>query len=75
MHATNFPSILYQLPDEDKEEFIQDYFNLNKQPEPARPTLDIESMSMAPEMTVEGPDEPSYGMMNEGLDLSMEINL
>tara|TARA_R110000751_G_scaffold44781_3_gene102213 strand:+ start:736 stop:1125 length:390 start_codon:yes stop_codon:yes gene_type:complete len=75
LNEKEMKSILYQLPDEDKEEFIQDYFNLNKQPEPARPTLDIESMSMAPEMTVEGPDEPSYGMMNEGLDLSMEINL
>tara|TARA_R110000822_G_scaffold23011_2_gene71401 strand:+ start:1658 stop:2059 length:402 start_codon:yes stop_codon:yes gene_type:complete len=76
LDETEMKSILYDLPDEDKQEFIQDYYNLNKQPEPARPTLDIESMSMAPEMTVEGPEPaPSYGMMDpdEKLELKAEV--
>ena len=60
LDESEMKSILYQLPDEAKQEFIQDYFNLNKQPEPDRPTLDIESMSMAPEMTVEGPDNRNF---------------
>ena len=73
LNEKEMKSILYQLPDEDKEEFIQDYFNLNKQPEPARPTLDAQNISPAPEMTVEGPDEPSFGMMGEGYDLKAEV--
>jgi len=54
-------SILYQLPDEDKQEFIQDYFNLDKQ---AQPSLDAQNISPSGDMTVTAPDNPSFGMMN-----------
>ena len=54
-------SILYQLPDEDKQEFIQDYFNLDKQ---AQPSLDAQNISPSGDMTVTGPDKPSFGMMD-----------
>jgi len=54
-------SILYQLPDEDKQEFIQDYFNLDKQ---AQPSLDAQNISPSGDMTVTAPDNPSFGMMD-----------
>ena len=54
-------SILYQLPDEDKQEFIQDYFNLDKQ---AQPSLDAQNISPSGDITVTGPEKPSFGMMN-----------
>ena len=54
-------SILYQLPDEDKQEFIQDYFNLDKQ---AQPSLDAQNISPSGDITVTGPEKPSFGMMD-----------
>ena len=54
-------SILYQLPDEDKDEFLNDYYNLNKQ---AQPSLDAQNISPSGDITVTGPEKPSFGMMN-----------
>ena len=65
-------SILYDLPPEDKQEFINDYYGLTGE---TQPSLDAQNISPAPEMTVTGPDKPSYGMMNEALDLNVEMNL
>ena len=61
-------SILYQLPDEDKDEFLNDYYDL--------PKINTQNVSPAPEIAVEGPDEPSYGMMDlEPLELKASMNL
>ena len=65
-------SILYDLPPEDKQEFINDYYGLTGE---TQPSLDAQNISPAPKMTVTGPDKPSYGMMNEALDLNVEMNL
>ena len=54
-------SILYDLPPEDKQEFINDYYGLTGE---TQPSLDAQNISPAPEMTVTGPDKPSFGMMN-----------
>ena len=61
LDESEMKSILYQLPDEDKQEFIQDYFNLDKQ---AQPSLDAQNISPSGDMTVTAPDNPSFGMMD-----------
>ena len=61
LDESEMKSILYQLPDEDKQEFIQDYFNLDKQ---AQPSLDAQNISPSGDITVTGPEKPSFGMMN-----------
>jgi hypothetical protein len=59
-------SILYQLPDEDKEEFMKDYLGL--------PKIDTQNVSPAPEIAVEGPDTtPSSGMLPP-LELNASMN-
>ena len=61
-------SILYQLPEEDKDEYLQDYYGL--------PKIDTQNVSPSPEIAVTGPDEPSYGMMDlEPLELKASMNL
>ena len=65
---TEMKSILYQLPSEDKQEFINDYYGL--------PQINTQNVSPAPEMTITGPEEPSYGMMDLGpLELEASMNL
>ena len=50
-------SILYQLPDGDKDEFMKDYLGL--------PKIDTQTVSPAPEIAVEGPETaPTSGMMD-----------
>jgi len=61
LDESEMKSILYQLPDEDKQEFIQDYFNLDKQ---AQPSLDAQNISPSGDITVTGPEKPSFGMMD-----------
>ena len=67
-------SILYDLPPEDKQEFINDYYGLTGE---TQPSLDAQNISPAPEMTVTGPDKPSYGMMDpdEKLEFTASMNL
>jgi len=50
-------SILYDLPPEDKQEFINDYYGLTGE---TQPSLDAQNISPAPEMTVTGPDNPNF---------------
>jgi len=60
-------SILYQLPEEDKDEYLQDYYGL--------PKIDTQNVSPAPEIAVEGPDTaPSSGMLPP-LELNASMNL
>ena len=67
LNETEMKSILYQLPPEDKQEFINDYYGL--------PQINTQNVSPAPEMTVTGPDKPSYGMMDpdEKLEFKAEV--
>jgi len=67
LNESEMKSILYQLPDEDKDEFMRDYLGL--------PKIDTQNVSPAPEMTVTGPDKPSYGMMDpdEKLEFKAEV--
>jgi len=67
LDETEMKSILYQLPPEDKQEFINDYYGL--------PQINTQNVSPAPEMTVTGPDKPSYGMMDpdEKLEFKAEV--
>ena len=59
-------SILYDLPAEDREEFLNDYYGV--------PQIDTQNVAPSPEIAVEGPDTaPSYGMM-EPLDLNASVN-
>mgnify|MGYP003642919652 CR=1 FL=1 len=41
-------SILYQLPEEDKDEFLSDYYG--------KPRIDTQNVSPSPEIAVEGPE-------------------
>ena len=66
LDESEMKSILYQLPDEDKDEFMKDYLGL--------PKIDTQTVSPAPEIAVEGPDEPSFGMMGEGYDLKASMS-
>ena len=60
-------SILYQLPEEDKDEYLQDYYGL--------PKIDTQNVSPSPEIAVEGPDTaPSSGMLPP-LELNASMNL
>ena len=60
-------SILYQLPEEDKDEYLQDYYGL--------PKIDTQNVAPAPEIAVEGPDTaPSSGMLPP-LELNASMNL
>ena len=73
LDESEMKSILYQLPDEDKDEFLNDYYNLDKQ---AQPSLDAQNISPSPDITVTGPDKPSFGMMDlEPLELKASMNL
>ena len=54
-------SILYDLPPEDKQEFINDYYGLTGE---TQPSLDAQNISPSPDITVTGPDKPSFGMMS-----------
>ena len=72
LDETEMKSILYDLPEEDKQEFIQDYYNLDKQ---AQPSLDAQNISPSDDITVTGPDKPSFGMMGGGLELNASMNL
>ena len=59
-------SILYQLPEEDKDEYLQDYYGL--------PKIDTQNVAPAPEIAVEGPDTaPSSGMLPP-LELNASMN-
>ena len=59
-------SILYQLPEEDKDEYLQDYYGL--------PKIDTQNVSPAPEIAVEGPETaPNSGMMDP-LELKASMN-
>jgi hypothetical protein len=57
LDESEMKSILYQLPDEDKDEFMKDYLGL--------PKIDTQTVSPAPEIAVEGPETaPTSGMMD-----------
>jgi hypothetical protein len=63
MDESEMKQILYQLPEEGKDEFVKTYFG-----------LDSENMSNAPEMTITGPETaPSSGMMAP-LELNASVN-
>ena len=69
LNQTEMKSILYDLPIEDREEFLQDYYNVDK-----KPSLDINNMPPSQEVAAEGPDTaPSSGMM-EPLELNASVN-
>ena len=56
LDESEMKSILYQLPDEDKEEFMKDYLGL--------PKTNTQNVSPAPELAVEGPETaPTSGML------------
>jgi hypothetical protein len=59
-------SILYQLPEEDKDEFLNDYYGL--------PKIDTQNVSPAPEIAVEGPTNPQPSGMMPPLDLNASVN-
>ena len=66
LDESEMKSILYQLPDEDKEEFMKDYLGL--------PKIDTQNVSPAPEIAVEGPETaPSSGMLPP-LELNASMN-
>ena len=68
LNESEMKSILYQLPSEDKQEFINDYYGL--------PQINTQNVSPAPEMTITGPEEPRYGLMDLGpLELEASMNL
>jgi len=70
LDETEMKSILYDLPAEDRDEFLQDYYNADKQP-----SLDINNMPPSQEVAVEGPANPQpSGMMDGGLDLNASVN-
>ena len=59
-------SILYQLPEEDKDEFLSDYYG--------KPRIDTQNVSPAPEIAVEGPANPQPAGMMPPLDLNASVN-
>ena len=59
-------SILYQLPEEDKDEFLSDYYG--------KPKIDTQNVSPAPEIAVEGPTNPQPSGMMPPLDLNASVN-
>jgi len=66
LDESEMKSILYQLPEEDKDEFLNDYYGL--------PQIDTQNVSPAPEIAVEGPETaPASGMMPP-LDLNASVN-
>ena len=66
LDKSEMKSILYQLPEEDKDEFLSDYYN--------KPRIDTQNVSPAPEIAVEGPDTaPSSGMLPP-LELNASMN-
>lgn len=59
-------AVLYDLPPETREEFINDYYGL--------PQMSPENMSASPEMTITGPETaPSSGMLPP-LELKASVN-
>jgi hypothetical protein len=59
-------AVLYDLPPETREEFINDYYGI--------PKINPETMSASPEMTITGPETaPSSGMMPP-LELNASVN-
>ena len=66
LDESEMKSILYQLPDEDKDEFMKDYLGL--------PKIGTQNVSPSPEIAVEGPDTaPSSGMLPP-LELNASMN-
>ena len=66
LNEDEMKTLLYQLPQEDKDEFLNDYYGL--------PKIDTQNVSPSPEIAVEGPETaPSYGMM-ELLELNASVN-
>tara|TARA_R110000851_G_scaffold270908_1_gene423480 strand:+ start:3685 stop:4038 length:354 start_codon:yes stop_codon:yes gene_type:complete len=66
LNEDEMKTLLYQLPQEDKDEFLNDYYGL--------PKIDTQNVSPSPEIAVEGPETaPSYGMM-EPLELNASVN-
>ena len=67
LDESEMKSILYQLPDEDKDEFMKDYLGL--------PKIDTQNVSPSPEVAVEGPETaPTSGMMGPlNLNASMSF--
>lgn len=64
MDENEMKQILYQLPEEGKDEFVKTYFGL----------VDPENMSNTPEITITGPETaPSSGMMAP-LELNASVN-
>ena len=59
-------SILYQLPEEDKDEFLSDYYG--------KPRIDTQNVSPSPEIAVEGPANPQPSGMMPPLDLNASVN-
>tara|TARA_R110002153_G_scaffold137768_1_gene288261 strand:- start:293 stop:646 length:354 start_codon:yes stop_codon:yes gene_type:complete len=66
LNEDEMKTLLYQLPQEDKDEFLNDYYGL--------PKIDTQNVSPSPEIAVEGPETaPSSGMM-EPLELNASVN-
>ena len=59
-------SILYQLPEEDKDEFLSDYYG--------KPRIDTQNVSPAPEIAVEGPETAPVSGMMPPLELNASVN-
>ena len=66
LNESEMKSILYQLPDGDKDEFMKDYLGL--------PKIDTQTVSPSPEIAVEGLETaPTSGMM-EPLELNASMS-
>tara|TARA_R110002124_G_scaffold1786_1_gene11240 strand:- start:328 stop:684 length:357 start_codon:yes stop_codon:yes gene_type:complete len=59
-------SILYDLPAEDREEFLNDYYGV--------PQIDTQNVAPSPEVAVEGPANPQPAGMMPPLDLNASVN-
>ena len=66
LDESEMKSILYQLPDEDKDEFMKDYLGL--------PKINIQTASPAPEITVEAPANPPASGMLPPLELNASMS-
>ena len=70
LDETEMKSILYDLPAEDRDEFLQDYYNADKQP-----SLDINNMPPSQEVAVTSPESPPSSGMLGPLELNASMNL
>jgi hypothetical protein len=66
LNEDEMKTLLYQLPQEDKDEFLNDYYGL--------PKIDTQNAMPSPEIAVEGPTNPQPSGMMPPLDLNASVN-